>query len=108
MGPSDSNSPKSQTNPLSFHWICPDPALHCTMPAPNPIRTIGTILAPASPRTYRTALPNGKEILAHLSHRRAAALGPLEPQTRVTLEMTSYDFSIGRIAGIVPTAAPPP
>ena len=26
------------------------------MPAPNPIRTIGTILAPASPRTYRTAL----------------------------------------------------
>ena len=74
------------------------------MPAPNPIRTIGTILAPASPRTYRTVLANGKEILAHLSPRRAAALGPLEPQTRVNLEMTSYDFSIGRIASI---ATPP-
>ena len=72
------------------------------MPAPHPIRTIGTILVPASPRTYRTLLANGKEIPAHLSPRRAAPLGPLETQTRVNLEMTYYDFSIGRIAGIAP------
>ena len=74
------------------------------MPAPNPIRATGLILSAASPRTYRTALPNGKEILAHLSPKRAAALGVLTAGTQVNLEMTSYDFSIGRIASVV--AAP--
>ncbi len=56
------------------------------MPAPNPI---GTILAPASPRTYRTVQANRKEIPAHLSPRRAAPLDPLKPPTRANLEMTS-------------------
>ena len=74
------------------------------MPAPNPIRVTGVILASASERTYRTALPNGKETLAHLSPRRAAALGTLAPETRVNLEMTSYDFSIARIASVVDPA----
>ncbi len=74
------------------------------MPAPNPIRTIGTVIAPAGDRTYRTALPNGKEIIAHVRPRLTASLGPLVPQSRVNLEMTSYDFSIGRISGL---AAPP-
>ncbi len=70
------------------------------MPAPNPIRAIGTILAPTSGRTYRTALPNGKILIAHLSPRRAALFGLLQPQTRVNLEMTCYDFNIARIASI--------
>jgi len=70
------------------------------MPAPNPIRAIGTILSPTSGRTYRTALPNGKELIAHLSPRRAAALGALETGTQVHLEMTSYDFDFARISGI--------
>ena len=69
-----------------------------SMPAPNPIHVIGTILAPTTGRTYRTVLPNGKEIIAHLSRRNAEALGPLLPLTRVHLEMTSYDFSIARIS----------
>ena len=71
------------------------------MPAPNPIHAIGTILSPTSDRTYRTGLPNGKEIIAHLSRRNAEALGALAPLTRVHLEMTSYDFNIGRISGPV-------
>ncbi|MES2705581.1 MAG: translation initiation factor IF-1 [Verrucomicrobiota bacterium] len=70
------------------------------MPAPNPIHTIGTILEAAGPRVYRTALPNGKEILAHVPFKRAAALDGLPAQTRVKLEMTAYDFSTGRITGI--------
>ena len=74
------------------------------MPAPNPIRTIGTILFSTGERTYRTALPNGKEIIAHIRPRLAVVVGPLSPLTRVNLEMTSYDFSIGRIAGIVESA----
>lgn len=78
------------------------------MPAPNPIHAIGTILAPLGDRIYRTALPNGKEIIAHLRPRLAATLGPLEPQTRVKLELTSYDFDIGRIAGIQSPNQPPP
>lgn len=79
------------------------------MSAPNPIRTTGVVLAPAGERTYRTALPNGKEIIAHVRPRLAATLGPLAPQTRVHLEMTSYDFNTGRIAGVaaLPATAPP-
>lgn len=71
------------------------------MPAPNPIHAIGTILSATGDRTYRTRLPNGYEITAHVRPRLAATMGPLAPQTRVKLEMTSYDFSIGRIAGVV-------
>lgn len=73
------------------------------MPAPNPIHTVGTVLENAGPRVYRTALPNGKEILAHVPFKRAAALSGLEPRTRVKLEMTAYDFSTGRITGLAET-----
>ncbi len=73
------------------------------MPAPNPIHATGTILAATGDRTYRTALPNGKEIIAHLRPRLAASLGPLAPRTLVKLELTSYDFSIGRISGLADT-----
>lgn len=77
------------------------------MPAPNPIHTIGTILGPTTDRTYRTALPNGKEVIAHLSRRNAEALGLLAPQTLVHLEMTSYDFNIARISRpVAPEAGP--
>ena len=38
---------------VSFRWICPDPAVNCPMPAANPIRSIGTILAPAHPGSRR-------------------------------------------------------
>ena len=68
------------------------------MPAPNPIYAVGVILSSTSDRSYRTVLPNGKEIIAHLSRRNAELLGALAPQTRVNLEMTSYDFNIGRIS----------
>ena len=71
------------------------------MPAPNPVRAIGIILASTSDRTYRTALPNGKEIIAHVSRRNAEVLGPLPPQALVHLEMTSYNFNIGRISNRV-------
>lgn len=70
------------------------------MPAPNPIHTIGTVLECAGPRVYRTALPNGKEILAHVPHKRAAQLSNLPPYSRIKLEMTAYDFSTGRITGL--------
>ena len=78
------------------------------MPAPNPIHTIGRILAPTSERTYRTALPNGKEVIAHFSKKNALIHGPLPAQTQVHLEMTSYDFNIARIARVVAAPPPPP
>lgn len=69
------------------------------MPAPNPIHAIGTILECTGPRVYRTALPNGKEILAHVPFKLVTGLGLLAPRTKVKLELTAYDFSTGRIAG---------
>lgn len=69
------------------------------MPPPNPIRATGVILEQKGPRLYRAALPNGKEVLAHLSQPKRELTGDFQPGTRVNLELTSYDFSIARIAG---------
>lgn len=69
------------------------------MPSPNPIHAAGTVIEATGPRVYRTALPNGHEILAHVPFKHVAALGDLQPGARVKLELTAYDFSTGRITG---------
>jgi translation initiation factor IF-1 len=69
------------------------------MPAPNPIRTTGTLADPRPDgRTWIAALPNGKLVVAHLPAR-APFASSLQKGQRVALELTSYDFSMARIAG---------
>ncbi|MEI6654463.1 MAG: hypothetical protein WCP45_06820 [Verrucomicrobiota bacterium] len=46
---------------------------------------------------YRTALPNGKIILAHLSKRLVVAGTVFEPGQRVVMELTAYDFEQARL-----------
>ncbi len=63
-----------------------------------PIETVGTILSRAGERIYRAALPNGKEVIAHVPAAVVEDLGVLEVGATVRLELTPYDFSMARIA----------
>lgn len=68
----------------------------------EPIRTTGLILEQQHGHAlYRTALPNGKVVLAHLSKAMTQALTQtnieLVTGDRVMLEMTPFDFDQARI-----------
>jgi hypothetical protein len=69
------------------------------MPAPNPIRTTGTLGTPRPDgRTWIAFLPNGKDVVAHLPPH-APFANSLQTGHKVILELTAYDFSMARIAG---------
>ncbi|MEO0017968.1 MAG: Translation initiation factor [Verrucomicrobiota bacterium] len=61
------------------------------------IHTVGPVLERLGPVLYRTELPNGKLILAHLSKPLADAQTVFEPGQRVVMELTPYDFDQARI-----------
>lgn len=61
------------------------------------ILTHGTVREQVKPVLFRVALPNGKEILAHLSKELAEAGAVFEPGDVLLVEMTPYDFDGGRI-----------
>ena len=63
------------------------------------IRTIGTILGNHNPVLYRVELPNGKNILAHLSKPLTEAKAVFSENQRVLLELTAFDFDQARILG---------
>lgn len=61
------------------------------------IHTIGRILENLNPVLYRVLLPNGKEILAHLSKPLTEAAAVFSPDSNVVLELTAFDFDQARI-----------
>jgi translation initiation factor IF-1 len=63
------------------------------------IHTAGPVLEQLGPVLYRTELPNGKIILAHLSKRLADAGTRFAPGQQVVMELTPYDFEQARILG---------
>ncbi|HWB06419.1 MAG TPA: hypothetical protein VG796_25570 [Verrucomicrobiales bacterium] len=70
------------------------------MRRPSPVVTTATLLRRTGERTFIAALPNGKEIIAHVRTREAAKAEALQEGQKVRVELTTYDFSIGRIAGL--------
>lgn len=77
------------------------------MPAPNPIRSTGTLLA-ARPdgHSWDAIAPNGWPLIAHLPGKSSPA-HTCSVGDRVILEFTAYDFSMARIAGPAPLNHPP-
>ena len=67
---------------------------------PNPVIATGTLLRRTGERTWVTSLPNGAETLAHVPAWKLDTHPVFSPGDRVRLEMTTYDFSIARIAGL--------
>ena len=75
------------------------------MTRPNPVITTGTLLRRTGERTWVTELPNGAETLAHVPTWKVETMPVFSEGDQVRLEMTTYDFSIGRIAGLAEKAA---
>ena len=77
------------------------------MPAPNPIRSTGTLLhARPDGRSWDATAPNGWPLIAHLPGKSTPTF-PCSEGDRVILEFTAYDFSMARIAGPAPLNHPP-
>jgi len=61
------------------------------------IRLEGEVLETLPSTTFRVRLDNGHEVLAHISGRMRVHYIRLLPGDRVTLEMSPYDLTKGRI-----------
>ncbi|MFY7817534.1 MAG: translation initiation factor IF-1 [Akkermansiaceae bacterium] len=67
----------------------------------NCITTTATIVAPYSD-IFEATLPNGKKTLAHFSGSTLHLKEKIVPGTRVTVELTPFDFDVARIIEILP------
>ncbi len=65
---------------------------------PNPVVTTATLLRRTGERTFDAVLPNGHPFIAHVPSRKAEQAASLQEGQEVTVELTTYDFSTGRIA----------
>jgi translation initiation factor IF-1 len=61
------------------------------------IRVEGEVLETLPSTTFRVRLDNGHEVLAHISGRMRVHYIRLLPGDKVTLEMSPYDLTKGRI-----------
>ena len=64
------------------------------------IRLVGRVVEVMSDRLCRVELSNGHQLLAHASGRRGPTLGGLAVDCRLTVEISPFDFSTGRVVSI--------
>ena len=57
-----------------------------------PITTTGVVLDSPKPNIYRVTLPNGKVVIGHVPKSQRDLHPSLEPDTKVSLELTPYDW----------------
>jgi len=67
------------------------------MPKDDAIQVEGTVLEPLPNAMFRVELPNGHKILAHISGKMRMNYIKILPGDKVTVEMTPYDLTRGRI-----------
>jgi translation initiation factor IF-1 len=68
------------------------------MAGEEPIRVEGSVAEALPNATYRVRLPNGHMVLAHLPRKSDPRRARVLPGDQVTVEMSPYDLSKGRIA----------
>jgi len=62
-----------------------------------PIKVDGTIVETLPNATFRVELENGHKVLAHISGKMRMHFIKILPGDKVTLELSPYDLSRGRI-----------
>ncbi|MFQ5705840.1 MAG: translation initiation factor IF-1 [bacterium] len=62
-----------------------------------PIKVDGTIIETLPNATFRVELENGHKVLAHISGKMRMHFIKILPGDKVTLELSPYDLSRGRI-----------
>ena len=61
------------------------------------IEVEGTVIEPLPNAMFRVELPNGHRVLAHISGKMRMHFIRILPGDRVTMELSPYDLSRGRI-----------
>lgn len=61
------------------------------------IQVDGTVLEPLPNAMFRVELPNGHRVLAHISGKMRMHYIKILPGDKVTVEMSPYDLTRGRI-----------
>ncbi len=67
------------------------------MPKEDAIKTEGVVKDVLPGTMFRVALPNGAEVLAHISGKMRKHFIRIVPGDKVELELSPYDFSKARI-----------
>ena len=67
------------------------------MPKEEPIRVEATVKEALPNAMFRVELPNGHLVLAHVSGKMRMHFIRILPGDRITIEMSPYDLSRGRI-----------
>lgn len=67
------------------------------MPKEEAIEVEGTILEPLPNAMFRVELDNGHKVLAHISGKMRMHFIKILPGDRVTIELSPYDLTRGRI-----------
>lgn len=67
------------------------------MPKEEPIEVVGTVVEPLPNAMFRVELENGHKILAHISGKMRMNFIKILPGDKVTVELSPYDLTRGRI-----------
>jgi translation initiation factor IF-1 len=67
------------------------------MPKEEAIEVEGTVIEPLPNAMFRVELPNGHRILAHISGKMRMHFIKILPGDKVTVELSPYDLTRGRI-----------
>jgi translation initiation factor IF-1 len=67
------------------------------MPKEEAIEVEGTVIEPLPNAMFRVELPNGHRVLAHISGKMRMHFIKILPGDRVTVELSPYDLTRGRI-----------
>ncbi len=63
----------------------------------EPIEVVGTVVEPLPNAMFRVQLENGHKILAHISGKMRMHFIKILPGDKVTVELSPYDLTRGRI-----------
>jgi translation initiation factor IF-1 len=67
------------------------------MPKEEPIKVDGTIIETLTNASFKVELENGHQVLAHISGKMRMHFIKILPGDKVTVELSPYDLSRGRI-----------
>jgi translation initiation factor IF-1 len=67
------------------------------MPKEEPIEVVGKVLEPLPNAMFRVELENGHKVLAHISGKMRMHFIKILPGDKVTVELSPYDLTRGRI-----------
>jgi translation initiation factor IF-1 len=79
---------------ISFGENCP---IACMAKKEETIQVEGKVVEPLPNAMFRVELDNGHKVLAHISGKMRMHFIKILPGDRVTLELSPYDLSRGRI-----------